>query len=470
MSKYSHKLRYFIHTNNHLNIIPISNTESAIYKSIFINNIIDIIINLNSNNVKYNLLETSSLGIVHKSNEYPLMYYFFRSLHKSNKSQQLNINITDDDLSNYESFQNWYSINIQNINISNIIQQLESIDKSIDNELSNIYDVIFKTNGIRSILHNNLYKNTFIGLDIQQYIESSEINYYDYSFNNNNIKIFVPKNLDNNIDGPNISIICMIIDLMISLAKKYNLYHNQNVNLCLIYAPNKKTISKNNTIITGSNINSGSTYPGMSITCWRKEELYKVLIHELVHYFEFDFHSKSFNEYKLNIPDVNGNDSINESFTESLALIINLLFIIFKNNKNKLDRKIVCNTFMKMLNDELLYSLFQIGKVISIMGGQNYDDYEKGKITINQNTSFRSYFIIKTFILLNLGSYIKFIDKSPIVNNDTRINEYVNLINESVKYFDQNKYKIIIDKYIDHYNTNRSNKWIYKTGRMTCYD
>jgi hypothetical protein len=257
--------------------------------------------------------------------------------------------------------------------------------------------------------------------------------------------------------------------MIINLAKKYNLYKNQKVNLCIIYAPNKKTITNKDAIITGTNINSGSTYPGISITCWRKEELYKVLIHELIHYFEFDFHSRPSNEYKLNLPNVNGNDSINESFAESLALIINILFIIIINN-NGYENKNIYDTFMKILGDELCYSLFQISKAISIFGGKNYDDYKNEKIKINQNTSFRSYFIIKTIILLNLGSYIKFVDESPIVD-DNRINKYLELINNSIINFEQNNYKKIIDKYITKYENNyKTDKWIYKTGRMTCYD
>ena len=45
------------------------------------------------------------------------------------------------------------------------------------------------------------------------------------------------------------------------------------------------------------NINSGSTYVGSEITIWRSEELYKVLFHELIHYFKLDYRHNA-DQYK----------------------------------------------------------------------------------------------------------------------------------------------------------------------------
>ena len=60
---------------------------------------------------------------------------------------------------------------------------------------------------------------------------------------------------------------------------------------------------------------------------WRKEEFYKVLIHELTHYFGVDFYItdniyKKLEKHFGELINILGVDRINESYTETIALTI----------------------------------------------------------------------------------------------------------------------------------------------------
>ena len=76
--------------------------------------------------------------------------------------------------------------------------------------------------------------------------------------------------------------------------------------------------------LNGDNINSGSTLPGSFITLWRREELHKVLIHELIHYLNIDMYNYQYKFYILykDIKLDNHKCNPNEAYTEFIAILI----------------------------------------------------------------------------------------------------------------------------------------------------
>ena len=97
---------------------------------------------------------------------------------------------------------------------------------------------------------------------------------------------------------------------------------------------NKKVFPGKNGILDKDNVNSGVTYLENShkcgdITLYRKEEVLKVLIHELIHSHLIDFQLIYSKNSKL-INDLfcsNYKILLNEAFTETFATIINLFYI-----------------------------------------------------------------------------------------------------------------------------------------------
>lgn len=344
---------------------------------------------------------------------------------------------------------------IKNICLS-ILDALESkptIELKINNENS------------QQVLYDAISDNRFISDDIIEQIKSKEMNFFEYEINKiHKIYLFLLDKNDNS--DPDINKIALIINFMNNLAQKYNNPINP-VNLTVIYSDIKKHIYPKTEILTKQNINSASAIPEKSIIIWRKEEFYKVLIHELCHHYRFDFsvHDENYNllEHTLIIPKIDGYDAINESYTESLTVII-LIILRYITNKqiDKSDLDNFNSYFVTELKNEIKFLSFQIAKIIYILNGNNFSDLHNQKIIIKQSTSFRSYFILKLTLLQNINKLFKFMDRSLRIN-DSRIIDYGELLNKS--YNHENN---IIDKFIKYIKDNyNENEFIYTTCRMT---
>ena len=548
MSKYSQKIKSFVKNDN-----PYIRYDKK--QHISINNIYHSIVQSMNKKHTYVLQDNSIIKPIHNKNEYPLIYIYFSNLKKSEILDKIMKYIPD--ITDFMTFVNWYREHINHIDYDIIREHIESTP--VNQELADVYRLMFKTQGHRAVLHKMLYNNKFIGLDVQHNIESSELIYSKYLIDNkHNVEMFVPNtNTGTGTDkgtykdkdqGPDIDIIAKIIDSMDQLSKKYN-NNIPTVNLTVIYSDQKKSIHissslgklceseslldyYHNKILSNDNINSGSTYPGHSITCWRREEFYKVLIHELFHYHGFDFFNTDSHyehlEKNLQIPDIDGIDMLNECYTESVSILIFSIFlsiydsmrvsdsindtmrvsdsindtvrvsdtentkityegIIDKSIKNDISREKldhynnqlvdnmsneIMEKFLKILKIETSFVIFQVAKVIYMFGGESFDDFFKNKITIKQCTSFRSYFILKMILLLNLQDLVDFMDQGLIVQ-DKRLLDLGDLINRSMENFKKNDNNVsIINNYIKILDqSNETNdKWIYNTFRMSAHD
>jgi hypothetical protein len=321
---------------------------------------------------------------------------------------------------------------------------------------------------LKQILNKEVYNNTFIGLDIHQYIETNDLQYTHHLINNkHNIHIFT----NVNEKSPDINKIAEIIGFMENLARTYNL-GLPPVKLTILYSNQKKRIDYNTDVINSRHVNSGSTYPGLSIFCWRKEELFKVLIHELFHYYKFDF-SRNDVYYPIledrinsNFVKINGIDMINESYTETMTILILNIYLSILENKNNTYEKIIEKTRNK-IKTEISFLMYQVSKLIYISGGESYGDILNNNITINQTTSVRSYYLFKLLLLSNLDELLYNLDSLQI-NNDKLIVFCEKLIKSNNNFSPNNI--VIIDKFINYYKENKNNNsWINKTFRMSVY-
>jgi len=350
MSKYSKKIINFLTNNNTIHKIDI--------KLPFIDN------KTHSSNTK--LLEECILEPVHSDNEKPLVYQLSKSTL---------------DLKEYAKLYN-----------TNKTQKYVPED----------------TNKCRNILIRTMYNNTFVSLDVLQEIEISKLTHKKYLIDDKHtVDIFIK--YDNLDLEPDINKIGSIINTISHILNK-----DKIVNLVVFYGNQKKLIGNNTEIINCEHVNSGATYVDKIIIIWRKEEFYKVLTHELLHYFDY------YKELDCNLPIVLGNDLTNEAYVENMATLINCSL----NNGDP--------------NIEFSFMLFQIAKIIYIFGGKTFDDYLSNRIIISQTTNVRSYYILKTLLF---------------VNKDTFEQEWIDTINKYITLLHLTTYK----------------KWIHKTMRMTVY-
>lgn len=175
--------------------------------------------------------------------------------------------------------------------------------------------------------------------------------------------------------------------------------------------------SNQDSVLDANNINTAftTTCPVLSeIIIFRREEWFKVFVHETFHNFGLDFsgmknetvHNFIMDIFAVKIDDV----CAYESYTEFWASIINALFYSFLNQKN-LDQFLKNSEYY--INKERTFSLFQMVKTLQYMG-LNYNDlYSNSKSFKNgrenlykENTHVFSYFILKTILLNNYQGFL----------------------------------------------------------------
>lgn len=196
---------------------------------------------------------------------------------------------------------------------------------------------------------------------------------------------------------------------------------SQILNIYLYWTDEKKLMpSKKNAPLDWIHANTAYTFSCRSpsseksgeneIIVYRKEEWFKVLIHETFHSFALDFSnmsemSKNTETWIMNEIFILQNESdVNfyECYTETWAEIMVLLF----SARGSLD------DFKDMMVNQCAWSAFQSVKILK----HHHLDYAKiiknphkknEKIHYQENTSVFSYYILKTIFLLHVDEFMK---------------------------------------------------------------
>ena len=154
------------------------------------------------------------------------------------------------------------------------------------------------------------------------------------------------------------------------------------------------------------------------IEVFRKEEVLKVLCHELCHFYKLDCIQIDKNQNqvlkKFNIKnDNNVTLSLSEALNECLAMIHHVAIISYYTKKSPL----------LIYHYEKLWSLYQICNVLNHYGMKKFEDlYEK---KFEQETNVFSYYIIKFFLLWKLDNKCSIKNVNDILA-DKRIIEVIN--------------------------------------------
>ena len=356
------------------------------------------------------------------------------------------------DKNNIEKFYEWYNKNIDKMNTINCL--LSKTRKSYNKEINKLLEEL-GSDEKRKPINNLLYNNSFISIDIHYFAETNDLLYYNYNSDEINLHIYSLKELDINF----IKNLVLIYHMISKICKK----KANGIDIRILLSPNRKRIKSNNQhkILCCQNVNSGSTLTGSYINLWRKEEIEKVYIHELIHCLGIDEHSWYNNDYKKLINNIKETYNINgeirpfEAYTDSIAIIFHTIYVGFKLLMKKKD-------IYKMLSLEISFILFQAAKVLNYYGFEKIDDLINSDKFINQNTSVFSYYIIKASILYNIENYLLFLNDT--FSLEDRIKEFDNIIN---KYMIDKSFKDIINKYINLIKKEDNNRYIFYNLRMS---
>jgi len=152
------------------------------------------------------------------------------------------------------------------------------------------------------------------------------------------------------------------------------------------------------------------------IVVFRKEEWFKVFIHETFHNFGLDFSDMNNNDAHKCILDmfrVSSDVNLFESYTEFWAEIMNALFCSFFSIKDKTNIDDFLSHSEFFINFERTYSFFQLVKTLNFMGLTYTDLYSNSAHSrllrenlYKEKTNVLSYYIIKGILINNYQGFL----------------------------------------------------------------
>jgi len=359
--------------------------------------------------------------LIHTSNNTKILHNFYKDIFKTNKD--LALLLTPERNSNAQFLEYIY----KQLNANQPIISALAIEKSRTSE--NNKSII--VNKITSIVNKHLRSS--------KYIDSELINFI---LTNTNCKIVTYKNIikgktyifdfiiyNDEIIITNLDLIVekmlLVLQLIIAISKNDS-RNGQHVTFFL--TPFQKKLNTNSNVYTSNanvlgakNVNSGFTYPYLKtgITfIYRKEEFFKVFIHESIHYYGIDkaLHKDFSNDAKYNInynkfinsfnirPQDIANIGINEALTEYWTFII---YLIAQSYKKSITLANFIYEFDNSYKLELLHIIFQVVKILNYNKLTYSEFLTKSTKQYKETSHIFSYYIVKTLLVYNHSDLLK---------------------------------------------------------------
>lgn len=174
--------------------------------------------------------------------------------------------------------------------------------------------------------------------------------------------------------------------------------NKKSLSLHIYLTDYKKSLSRGS--YTPEGVNSGSTDRNNSIVIWRKEDILKVLIHEIIHFLGFDNvedNEDIINHYNEKYGLGNKKLNIYEAYTEMWALLIHSYYLALVTQRF-LSTKI---TAKELFQDYVLIEKHWCNE----LGGKLLGYFRDGE-DVDERTNTTSYYIIKTEILNDLKGFL----------------------------------------------------------------
>ena len=274
----------------------------------------------------------------------------------------------------------------------------------------------------------NMWNSSFFPENIKKYIENEESTMINYTIVINSrtfslyFYIYKDDEMINNIDN-----YVKKVFIWLYIANQYiNSKCSNFTNIYIYLTPfEKKLPNKPNITLDHNNVNTAFTMSGCNnngeIIIYRKEEWFKVLIHECFHSFDFDFSTSSIEKIKYKIKkqfNVKSDFLIYESYCEVWARIINCLITAYGclNNKKNIKKYMeLSNIFLQF---ERIYSLQQCNNILNYMNYSYRDLLMKGNNNYKENSNVFCYYVIGAILMSDYYKFIQWCYK----NNEYFIN------------------------------------------------
>ena len=269
---------------------------------------------------------------------------------------------------------------------------------------------------------------------------------------------------------------------------------SKNLNIFLYLTDHKKMLSHTcrmeescNRMIDRDNVNSAFTFScnrshhNNEIYIFRKEEWFKVFIHESFHAFHLDFSSMSQSEANRNIfrifP-IKCDPRVYESYTEMWGEIINIMFLVYFELRTENMDKLLKKT-EEYLIYEKWFSIFQCVKILNYYGMEYrelYEDTSRAEYAqthkYKENTSVFSYYILKSIFMTHIDDFLDWcVEKNRgslfFKKTQSNIVSLIQFIREHHQSSELLRMIDITEKWMDTHKSH--NNWIMNTMRMTVF-
>lgn len=411
----------------------------------------------------------------------------------SKKSRQLMLFLTKNKILNYE----------------HISKKTETILNELHKEIHDSYSYvkrkgfkkqerIKKISNVNQIPKPLLFNAASFPEKIRNHIDEAMVSeiIYTFSIYERNAKVhFV---LEEEVNDSSILMFNKYVESIAMWLYILNIYSSKecvnNITIYLYFTSLEKHLPESNIHILDENhVNTAftTTCPKESeIVVFRKEEWFKVLIHETIHNFGLDFsgmNSKMINDCILNIFKVNSQVNAYEAYTEFWAEVMNAAFCAFFSLKTKNMIDEFYSAFELFINLETAYSFFQLEKTLRFMGLSYYDLYSKTRNSsilrenmYKEKSNVLSYYVIKTVLLNNYQGFLGWCEKNnfnllDFKKTTANLKEFCKFIERNYKTSSMldgvdnaNKfYTTVKEQNSKHYKNNKSVDYILSNMRMS---
>lgn len=287
--------------------------------------------------------------------------------------------------------------------------------------------------------NNKLERGEFISNEIVDYIDKNLKYKYiiNYKYKNKKIKVrYFSKKKIGNIKN----LFEIVINRIIFMMDITDVYKNVNMYIYDTHFKKKlpcKCFNKCKKKLGVHDINTGYSWTN-NIVIYRKEELLKLIIHEMIHLLDIDvkyeYGSNMKRKFMKSLCIESFNVLINESYVETWAIVIHMyISLLEQRKKSYINYK---NYFKKTL----LFNYKQVLKILIFYDIDNFDEIFKEGNSCNRIIEFKmnlfSYHILKLLNLFNINKFInKFSakDKNSILNKSYDFDDYVKYLEKNIK-------------------------------------
>lgn len=300
------------------------------------------------------------------------------------------------------------------------------------------------------------FNNNSFPFEVRNHIDTTAFSELSYSFSlfDKNIRlIFIVEeaNIEQKIETYNryVDAIIMWIYILNEYASKFC----AKIFTVYFYFTSLEKKLPSSDLFTLDEINANTAFTttcprDSEIVIYRKEEWFKVFMHETFHNFGLDFSDMNTTACTIDILKifpVNSDVNLYEAYAEYWAEIMNALFCSFLNLKNKKNVDEFLTNADLFINYERSHSFLQLVKALHFMKLTYKDLYAKtsnGQVLrdtlYKEKTNILSYYVIKTILMNNYQGFLNWCTHNnntllQFRKTPTNIKDFCNFIEKNYK-------------------------------------